>query len=135
MDNLGEEYMKVEIPEELKHPTLEELEARTEADLARKWKPCKKPGKRERLAKKQEKEAAKLREIANEFDKTKQKNQNSLSNLFVKNEKAAFSLADVSKNKSANPETAARPTLRVSLGVPSLADIRKRGRPPRVNPL
>ena len=135
MDNLEEEGMKVEIPDDLKHPTLEELEARTEEDLARKWKPCKKPGKRERLAKKREKEAAKLREIANEFDKTKQRNQASLSNLFAKNEKTAFSLADVNKNKSANPESPPRPTLRVSLGLPSLSDTRKRGRPPRVNPL
>jgi hypothetical protein len=48
--------MSVEIPVELMQPTIEELEERTSRDLEVNWKPCKRPGKRERNIIKQKKD-------------------------------------------------------------------------------
>jgi hypothetical protein len=131
----------IEIPEELMHPTVEELEARNAIDMAKKWKPCKKPGKRERLAIKREKDSAKLREIAEEFDnKSKIANQNnSLSVLFANSEKTDFSLAELhggNEKAAAKHAGTGRPALKVSLEkAPFQSNSRKRGRPPRINPL
>jgi len=99
--------MEIEIPPELLSPTVEELEKRTAHDMETEWKPSKRPGKKERAAKKT--------------------NANSLSSLFVKNEKP--------KEFPIKPKP---PTLRVSLGSPSSKPVvpdvpnRKRGRPPKV---
>lgn len=120
--------MNIEIPAELFLPTVEELEERTARDLALKWKPCKRLGKRERNALKQEKEAAKLKAIAEEFDKPKPSVAGRLSSLFVQDKPAEFSLSDINASSSAKT---ARPTLRVSLGEESIS-ARKRGRPPKV---
>jgi len=110
--------METDIPPELLSPTVEELEKRTAQDLETEWKPCKRPGKKERL------------EIKKEGDKPKEPATNSLSSLFSKNEKP--------KDSYLKPKP---PTLRVSLGSPSkpiVPDVppnRKRGRPPKVNSL
>ncbi|MDR1812508.1 MAG: hypothetical protein LBQ87_06760 [Candidatus Fibromonas sp.] len=118
--------MSIEIPAELLLPTVEELEKRTIHDLETKWKPCKRPGKKERIAMQQEKEVAKLKAITAEFYSQKQCAEpaaNNLSSLSVQNERQKFSLS-------------ARPTLRVSLGEsspkPVETDARKRGRPPKI---
>lgn len=110
--------MNIEIPPELLSPTVEELEKRTAHDLETEWKPCKRPGKKERSA------------IKKELDKPKQTATNSLSSLFDKNEKP--------KDFPLKPKP---PTLRVSLGspsksiVPDIPQNRKRGRPPKVKSL
>jgi len=120
--------MNIEIPVELLLPTVEELKKKTISDLEAKWKPCKRPGKKERTAIRQEQEAAKLKAITAEFYNQKQDINpnpvvNNLSSLSVQNEKQKFSLS-------------ARPTLRVSLGEsspkPVETDARKRGRPPKI---
>ncbi|MCL1966368.1 MAG: hypothetical protein FWF67_00630 [Fibromonadales bacterium] len=128
--------MNIEIPPELMQPTVEELERRTALDMEKEWKPCKRPGKKERTAIKKEKDTAKLQTITKELDKPKQ-TVNSLSSLFTKNEKTKFSLHDVNTD---SPVRSTQPTLRVSLGSPSKPaepDIqnRKRGRPPKVKSL
>lgn len=124
--------MSIEIPPELLTPTIEELEKRTARDLETKWKPCKRPGKKERAA-------IKLQAIAKEPDKPKQPAVNSLSLLFAKSEKPKFSLHDVNGNSSIKPK---QPILRVSLGAPSskpaepdISQNRKRGRPPKMKSL
>ncbi|MDR2581648.1 MAG: hypothetical protein LBC85_11750 [Fibromonadaceae bacterium] len=149
--------MNIEIPVELLSPTIEELEERTAKDLARKWKPCKRPGKKERLVIKQEREVAKLKAIAEELDKPKQPQSpqipNRLSSLFVQKERPKFSLAAVNTNSATNGPASSRPTLRVSLEKAGQNKIitnplplkagkaeaseasRKRGRPPKVSPL
>jgi len=110
--------MEIEIPPELLSPSVEELEKRTAHDLETEWKPCKRPGKKERT------------EIKKEGDKSKQTAASSLSSLFAKNEKP--------KDSTLKPKP---PTLRVSLGSPSKSVVpdvqqnRKRGRPPKVNSL
>jgi len=131
--------MNIEIPAELLLPTIEELEEKTSRDLATKWKFCKRPGKKERNAIKQEKEAVKRKAITEELNKPKQPMANDLSSLFAKKENPKFSLNDV--NVGAAVKTA-RPTLRVSFGehVPKpiatdAQSVRKRGRPPKVNPI
>jgi len=131
--------MNTEIPAELLLPTVEELEEKTTRDLATKWKLRKRPGKKERNAMKQEKEAAKRKAKAEELNKPKQPIINNLSSLFVKKENSKFSLNDVNTGTAAKT---VRPTLRVSLGEhaskPIATDIqpsRKRGRPPKVNPI
>ncbi|MDR2999650.1 MAG: hypothetical protein LBU89_00170 [Fibromonadaceae bacterium] len=123
--------MSIEIPAELLLPTVEELEERTARDLAAKWKPCKRLGKRERNAIKQERESAKLKAIAEEFDKTKQPVAGKLSSLFVQNKPSQFSLTDINTSNKAKVE---RPTLRVSLDGESTV-ARKRGRPPKIRSL
>ncbi|MCL2100742.1 MAG: hypothetical protein FWH22_03385 [Fibromonadales bacterium] len=123
--------MNIEIPADLLLPTVEELEEKTARDLAVKWKPCKRPGKRERNVLKQEKESAKLKAIAEEFDKSKPPGASKLSSLFVQNKPANFSLNDINNSNMAK---AVRPTLRVSLGGES-ATVRKRGRPPKIKSL
>ena len=131
--------MNIEIPAELLLPTIEELEERTSRDLATRWKLRKRPGKKERNTMKQEKEAAKRKAIAEELNKPKQPVTNNLSSLFVKKENSKFSLNDVNIGSVAKT---ARPTLRVSLGEHASKSIatdvqsaRKRGRPPKVNPI
>jgi len=130
--------MTNEIPVELLLPTVEELEERTVRDLDAKRKPRKRLGKRERTAIKKEKEAIKLKAIAEKFDKPKQTNANSLSSLFAQSEKPKFSLSAVNAKSTEKP---ARPILRVSLGNPSkpatpvTPQNRKRGRPPKVKSL
>jgi len=129
--------MNIEIPPELLLPTVEELEKKTAHDLEKEWKPCKRPGKKERAAIKKENDTAKLQNITKEFDKPKQ-TVNSLSSLFAKNEKPKFSLCDVNTDSSIK---SAHPTLRVSLGTPAskpaepISQNRKRGRPPKVKSL
>jgi len=128
--------MNIEIPPELMQPTVEELERRTVLDMEKEWKPCKRPGKKERAAIKKENDTAKLQTITKELDKPKQ-TVNSLSSLFAKNEKTKFSLHDVNAD---SPVRSTQPTLRVSLGAASKSaepDIqnRKRGRPPKVKSL
>jgi hypothetical protein len=147
--------MNIEIPEELLFPTVEELESRTARDMADKWKPCKRPGKKERNSIKQEKETAKLRAIASEYDSSKQPGfgfaqptvlANSLSSLFIKSERPKFSLA--AANASSGNAANVRPTIRASFEkanengvVTSLIAStpqnmsRKRGRPPKLNAL
>jgi len=119
--------MNIEIPQELLSPTVEELEKRTIHDLETEWKPCKRPGKKERTA------------IKKELNKPKQPIANSLSSLFAKNEKSKFSLCDVNADSSVKSK---QPTLRVSLGTsaskpvePNIPQNRKRGRPPKTKPL
>ncbi len=130
--------MSIEIPAELLLPTVEELTEKTERDQAVKWKLRKRPGKKERLAAKHEKEAAKLKAIKEEFDKPKPPAASKLSSLFVRNETQTFSLKDVN---TGNATKTLRPTLRVSFGEssPKSAESdqfpRKRGRPPKVKPL
>jgi FKBP-type peptidyl-prolyl cis-trans isomerase len=131
--------MSTEIPAELLLPTIEELEERTSRDLATKWKLRKRPGKKERNVMKHEKEAAKRKAIAEESNKSKQPIASNLSSLFVKKENSGFSLNDVNIGTAAKT---IRPTLRVSLGEhtskPIAIDaqsVRKRGRPPKVNPI
>jgi len=140
--------MNIEIPEELLLPTLEELEKRTTEDLSSKWKPCKRPGKKERHEIKRKHNSEKLKAIANEFDKPKHTSQNSLSTLFKQDERPKFNLATVNIPVPAN-NSSSRPILRATLektsqhGVvtnslppkPTISNIRKRGRPPKVNPL
>jgi hypothetical protein len=128
--------MSNEIPSELLLPTVEELEKRTAQDLETKWKPCKRLGKKERMAMKKEKETAKLKAIAEEFGKPKQTIAGSLSSLFVESEKLKFSLCDVNAKSSVK---AMHPTLRVSLDSASskttessISQNRKRGRAPKV---
>ncbi len=116
--------MNIEIPAELLLPTIEELEKKTIHDLEAKWKPCKRLGKKERVAMRQEKEIAKLKAITAEFYGQKQEANlvaSSLSSMSVQSEKPKF------------PLNMARPTLRVSLGEASQE--RKKGRPPKVKPL
>jgi len=121
--------MNIEIPPELLSPTVEELEKRTIRDLETEWKPCKRPGKKERAA---------IKEKGKELDKPKQAVVNSLGSLFVKNEKTKFSLSDVNVDSSIKSK---HPTLRVSLGSASSKPVepdiqnRKRGRPPKVKSL
>jgi len=131
--------MNIEIPAELLLPTIEELEERTSRDQATKWKLRKRPGKKERNAVKQEKEAAKQKAIAEELNKPKQPITNNLSSLFVKKENSKFSLNDVNIGNAAKT---ARPILRVSLGehtsksiITDVQPTRKRGRPPKVKPI
>jgi hypothetical protein len=144
--------INIEIPEELLFPTIEELEDRTAKDMADKWKPCKRLGKKERNAIKKERETAKLKAIASEFDNSKQPGfgfaqptvlANSLSSIFIQNEQPKFSLAAANANSS--NLTNLHPTLRVSYektkengAVTSLipqGQARKRGRPPKLNAL
>jgi hypothetical protein len=122
--------MDVEIPAELLLPTVEELEEKTVKDLAIKWKLRKRPGKKERNAIKQEKDAAKLKAIAGELRKQEQQTRAPANNR--------FSLSAINGNNSAN--AAPKPTLRAALnGTKSVAteieSIRKRGRPPRLKPI
>jgi hypothetical protein len=130
--------MSIEVPSDLLLPTVEELEKRTIHDLETEWKPCKRPGKRERTAVKKENDTAKLKNITNEFDKPKQTIANSLSSLFAKSEKPKFSLCDVNVNSSIK---STHPTLRVSLGSPTsklesdISQNHKRGRTPKVKSL
>jgi hypothetical protein len=130
--------MSIEIPPELLSPTVEELEKKTVHDLETEWKPCKRPGKKERTAIKKEKDMAKMQTITKELDKPKQ-TVNSLNSLFAKNEKPKFSLHDINADSSIK---STQPTLRVSLGAPSskpaepdIPQNRKRGRPPKVKSL
>jgi hypothetical protein len=138
--------MNIGIPEELLFPTIEELEERTAKDLADKWRPCKRPGKKERNAIKREKETAKLKAIASEFDSSRQSATNSLSSIFIQIDQPKFSLATVNANSSNSINI--QPTLRVSFektkenGVvtslisPSSGNAsRKRGRPPKLSTL
>ncbi|MCL2207102.1 MAG: hypothetical protein FWB90_03290 [Fibromonadales bacterium] len=137
--------MSLEIPAELLSPTVEELEEKTAQDLATKWKLRKRPGKKERIALKREKDVAKLEAIAEEINKPKQPSINNLSSLFVQNVPKKFSLSDVNINNNINHNTKIlRPTLRVSLGelppkpiitVTAPPPARKRGRPPKVKPV
>ena len=130
--------MNVEIPEELLFPTIEELEDRTAKDMADKRKPCKRPGKKERLAIKKERDTAKLKAIASEFDKQ----PGFLSSIFIQNEQPKFSLA---ATNASSGNSNMQPTLRASFEktnekgvVTSLippGQARKRGRPPRLNAL
>jgi len=131
--------MDIEIPAELLSPTVEELEEKTTGDLAAKWKPRKRPGKKERIIIKQEKEAAKLKAIAEDLDKPKQMPINNLDSLFVQDPPKKFSLNDVN---TGNHTKILRPTLRVALGelppkpiVVNALPARKRGRPPKVKPV
>jgi len=105
----------MEIPEELLLPTLEELEERTNKDLATKWRLRKRPGKKERCAIKQEKDAAKLKAIAGEFKKQEQQTKATVS--------GRISLSAMNGNSSAS--AAPKPTLRAALN-------RTNGRPPRL---
>jgi len=107
--------MDMEIPEELLLPTVEELEERTNKDLATKWRLRKRPGKRERNAIKQEKDAAKLKAIAGEFKKQEQQTRPTIS--------SHFSLSTINKNGSAS--VAPKPTLRAALNG-------TKGKPPRL---
>jgi hypothetical protein len=138
--------MNVDIPEELLFPTIEELEERTAKDLADKWRPCKRPGKKERNTIKRERETAKLKAIASEFDNSRQSTTNSLSSIFVQIDQPRFSLA-ATKTSSSNSSNM-QPTLRASFektnenGVvtslvsPRLGHAsRKTGRPPKLNTL
>jgi len=120
----------MEIPGELLLPTLEELEERTAKDLAIKWRLRHRPGKKERNAIKQEKDAAKLKAIAGEFRKQEQQTRAPASNR--------FSLSTINGNNSAN--AAPRPTLRAALNgtkpvVTQTQPIRKKGRPPKLKPI
>ena len=131
--------MSIEIPEELLFPTVEELEEKTTADLAAKWKLRKRPGKKERNILKHEKEVARLKAIAEEIDKPKQAPINNLGSLFVQTVPKKFSLNDVN---TGNTTKSLRPTLRVSLKeLPSKnvmtapPSVVKRGRPPKVKPI
>jgi len=131
--------MTIEIPADLLLPTLEELEEKTAKDLATKWKLRKRPGKKERIALKREKDATKMKAIAEEINKPKQTSVNNLGSLFVQNVPKKFSLSDVNIN---NTTKILRPTLRVSLGelppkpiVTAPPPVRKRGRPPKVKPV
>jgi len=120
----------MEIPGELLLPTLEELEERTNKDLAIKWKLRKRPGKRERNAIKQEQDAAKLKAIAGEFRKQEQQTFASAN--------SRFSLSAINGNNSAN--AAPKPTLRAALNgtkpvVAKIEPIHKKGRPPKLKPI
>jgi len=122
--------MNIEIPAELLLPTIEELKERTLSDLARKRKRRRRLGKKERNALKQEKGIVKRKA---------QPIANDLSSLFVKKENTKFSLNDINTSTAAKIE---RPTLRVSLGehtskpiATDVLSVRKRGRPPKVNPI
>jgi len=106
----------MEIPEELLLPTLEELEERTNKDLATKWRLRKRPGKKERYAIKQEKDAAKLKAIAGEFKKQEQQTKPTLN--------GRISLSAINGNTPAS--AAPKPTLRAAL------NNRTSGRPPRL---
>jgi hypothetical protein len=123
--------MDTEIPPELLLPTVEELEKRTAQDLKAKWKPCKRLGKKERIA-------AKQKAIEEELSKSKQTIATDLSSLFVKTEKPKFSLCDVNAKTSIKPTY---PTLRVSLGASSnsaesnISQNRKKGKLPKVKSL
>jgi hypothetical protein len=117
----------IEIPAELLSPTIEELEEKTAKDLAAKWKPCKRLGKKERLALKQKKEAAKLKAIADEFYNREQN---------ANNGQGSFSLGSINSSNTAKVKL---PTLRSSLKEASIGNMvvdvlpsRKRGRPPRL---
>ena len=133
--------MNKKIPAELLLPTIEELDKKTAKDLATKWKLRKRPGKREREAIKQKKYAEKLKSIAKEFNNQEQETGNSINNLsslFVKNEKTKFSLNAMNGNYSAN--NTSRPTLKTALKSAKLIaaqinPVRKRGRPPKLNPI
>ncbi|GHV15714.1 hypothetical protein AGMMS49938_14690 [Fibrobacterales bacterium] len=130
----------MEIPEELLHPTLEELEERTRIDIGKKRRFRKRLGKREREQQKKEKEVAVAAPISSVST------VNSLGNLFVNNSKPAFSLAAANANTKAKPVL---PTLRVGLPnkviseeIPQTlpdkeipAPPRKRGRPPKIKSL
>jgi len=106
----------MEIPEELLLPTLEELEERTNKDLATKWRLRKRLGKKERNAIKQEQDAAKLKAIAGEFKKQEQQTNAPAVNR--------FSLSAINSNGSAS--AAPKPTLRAALNGTT------KGRPPRL---
>jgi len=134
--------MSTDIPADLLSPTLEELEEKTAADLAIKWKPRKRPGKKERAVLKHEKEAAKLKAIAEEINKPKPPPINNLDSLFVPSPPKKFSLSDVNSSHNGNFAKPLRPTLRVSLGelppkpiVSAPPHVGKRGRPPKVKPI
>jgi hypothetical protein len=129
--------MEIEIPVELLSPTIEELEQKTARDMETKWKPCKRPGKKERCVLKQEKDNAKLKTLAKELDKPKRISTSNLSTLFAQNKKNKFSLNGMNTN---SVEKSLRPTLRVSLVenksiAVNTEPIRKRGRPPKVKPI
>ncbi len=123
----------MEISGELLLPTVEELEERTAKDLAIKWRLRRRPGKKERLAIKQEKDAAKLKAIAGEFKKQEQQTRALIGNK--------FSLSAI--NGSSSASAAPKPTLRAALnGTKPVAapaptqiqtqPIRKKGRPPKL---
>jgi hypothetical protein len=121
--------MNMEIPGDLLLPTVEELEERTNKDLAIKWKLRKRPGKKERNAIKQEKDAAKLKAIAGEFKKQELQTRTPAN--------SRFSLSAINGKSSAS--AAPRPTLRAALNgtKPVVAQapqpLRKKGRPPRLS--
>jgi len=122
----------MEIPGELLLPTVEELEERTNKDLAIKWRLRRRPGKKERIAIKQEKDSAKLKAIAGEFRKQEQQTRPTLS--------SKFSLSSINSSSSAN--SAPRPTLRAAMNgtKPVVTQtqpepIRKKGRPPKLKPI
>ncbi|MCL2283886.1 MAG: hypothetical protein FWC26_11280 [Fibromonadales bacterium] len=132
--------MDIEIPAELLLPTVEELEDRTADDLSSKWKQRKRPGKKERGILKKEKEIAKLKAIAEEFDNPKPILVNDLGSLFAPIPSKNFSLNDLNDVNICNTSKTLLPTLRVTLGelppkpiVTSPPPARKTGRPPKVN--
>jgi len=94
--------MNTEIPVEFLLPTVEELLNRTDEDLKKKWKPCKRPGKKERKA-------------------AKALCSKNLGSLFVQNEQPKpLPIAKPTLRISLAPQNKAAGSLQ-----------RKRGRPPK----
>jgi len=122
----------MEIPGELLLPTVEELEERTNKDLAIKWRLRKRPGKKERRAIKQEKDAAKLKAIAGEYRKQEQQSHAPAAG-------SRFSLSAINSHSSTSAPP--RPTLRAALNgtkpavVTQTQPVRKKGRPPKLKPI
>jgi hypothetical protein len=97
--------MSIEIPEELNNPTIEELETKNAEDGKKKWKPCKRLGKKERKA-------------------AKAASPKNLSSLFVKEEKP--------KLMPSNAKPTLRISLGNQKQSATDSLPRKRGRPPKV---
>jgi hypothetical protein len=96
--------MSIDIPEELTKPTIEELEKRTAEDQKKKWKPCKRLGKKERKA-------------------AKAASPKNLGSLFIKEEKPKPSLSSVKPTLRISLANQKQATNNLP---------RKRGRPPKV---
>jgi hypothetical protein len=120
----------IEIPPELLLPTVEELEARNREDAARSKRARKRPGKKERAAKKRDAERAKFQKFAQEFDTQASKPAAAPQ---------APAAGRVLRGSFGAVKGAAGVTAKATLFDPSApaapAPKRPRGRPPKIRPL
>jgi hypothetical protein len=120
----------VAIPPELLAPTVEELERRTQEDKTKPWRVRKRPGKKERHAKKHEAERAKFQQLAQEYDTGKTE--------AGAPQQASPAPARVLRGSFGAVKGSASVTAKATIfdpNAPKSAPPRRRGRPPKFGPL